>query len=361
MRHLLFRCCVFLSLIGSPALAAEPPKTLALEDLVGRPDRWPATVTVSANVRSKSGQTVLQGQRVPVVNVTDKGVFVRTTSGGQIGLFPAQCDLLQQANQRWARLTPKQRALTAETVLSDSSLWPETVRLVSPTQVKLPSGATRVLPAGHPCQLLYFHEGNVGVIPSGVPELKWFTPDLVDVVGGAIDRIELDAAARPSVLVESLRGIMKDAEGKPHTAAAIDRSRYFVFFWGANWCGWCHKVSPELASFVNRHREQLRDVTIVMLNGDKQDTEMLKYLREKQLPWPGVRLADWSRVPYFSRTHEGSYPQLLITDRFGRIVYNGFGGGPENIRDHLAAMAKVTRDGVVWSPARGQTPAVVSE
>jgi len=175
----------------------------------------------------------------------------------------------------------------------------------------------------------------------------------VDVVGGAIDRIEMESAARPSVLVEGLRRIMKDADGRPHTAAALDRSRYFVFFWGANWCGWCHKVSPELAGFVSRHREQLHDVTIVMLNGDKQDTEMLKYLREKQLPWPGVRLADWSRVPYFSGTHEGSYPQLLITDRFGRIVYNGFGGGPENIRDHLAAMAKVTKDGVVSSPQPG--------
>src|SRR5690606_29954991 len=52
--------------------AAQLPATLTLQDLVEKPERWPATVKVTANVRTKTGQTVLQGQTVPVLTVTDK-------------------------------------------------------------------------------------------------------------------------------------------------------------------------------------------------------------------------------------------------------------------------------------------------
>ncbi len=347
IRLLLLTTTLLLSAGGDRLAAADAPATLTLADLVGKPERWPATVTVAANVRSKSGQTVHQGQKVPVLSVTEKGVFVQTKSGGQIGLFPAQCDLLQQANARWAKLTPRQRTLTPEAVFKDSSLWPETVTLAMPVQIRLPNGGTRALPAGLPAQFLYHKDGQVGIVPQGVGELKWFAADTVNVVAGAWERVELDAAQRSSHLARSLRPLMKGPDGRPHMAANLETSRYFVFFWGANWCGWCHKVSPELAAFVNRHQDELRETTIVMLNGDQQDAEMLKYMNEKKLPWPAVRQADWKRVPYLALTHEGSFPQLLITDRHGRIVYNGFGGGPENIRDHLAAMARVTQGSLV--------------
>ncbi len=341
----LFRLFSVACLLTGSAIAAAPPDSLTLADLVGRPERWPASVTANANVRSGSGQTVQQGQRVPVLNVTEKGVFVLAPTGGQIGLFAGQCDLLEQANARWAKLSAKQRSLDAATVLADSSLWPETVRLLYPMQVSLPGEGTRVLPPGHLCQFLYYQDGNVGVIPQGISELKWFKPDAVDVVGGALERVEQEPANRSAHLVQNLRGILRGADGKPHTSATIDRTRFFVFFWGANWCGWCHRVSPELAAFVNRHRDQLQHVTIIMLNGDKQETEMLKYLREKEHPWPAVRLNDWSRIPYLSGTHEGGYPQLLVTDRYGKIIYNGFGGGPENIESHVAALAGLLEPG----------------
>lgn len=360
--HLARLLCGLLALaqLSVPLIAAPAPDTLTLGDLVGRPDRWPATVTGSANVRSPNGQTVQQGQRLPVANVTDKGVFVRTPSGGQIGLFPAQCDLLEQANARWAKLTPKQRALDAATVIQDSSLWPETVRLIHPTQVSVSGGGSRVLPAGHPCRFLYVQDGNVGVVPQGLSELKWFTADAVDLVGGALERVEIEPAKRPSHLAQSLRGIMRGADGQAHQADAIDQSEFFVFFWAANWCGWCQKVSPELSAFFNKHRAGLQHVTMVMMNGDKQESEMLKYLREKELPWPAVRMRDWTNVPYWSATHEGGYPQLLVTDAHGRIIYNGFGGGPENIRSHVAALASLVRGGSAGEVATSTQPASAS-
>ena len=348
-KRILICIALGLSVAGRLMGAAEPPATLTLADLIDRPERWPATVTATANVRTKTGQTVLQGQKLPVLSVNDKGVFGRNAAGAQVGLFTAQCDLLEQANARWAQLTPGQRTLDDATILNDSSLWPEMVTLRYPTRISTQGGGSRVLPAGHPCQFFYFHDGNVGVVPRGVAERKWFKPDSVDLITGGRERFQVDAASDPPRWPETLRPAMTVQSGPPVVPASLDRTRAFVFFWGANWCGWCHKVSPELADFIRKHEDKLGDVTVVMMDGDKQDSEMLKYMQEKKLPWPAVRMSDWNRVPFFNFTHEGSYPQLLITDRYGKILYNGGGGGPKDIKDHLDAMTQVAAGTLTWT------------
>src|SRR5687768_13701922 len=126
MNTRLFLCGLALAGISALASSAAVP-TLAFSDLADHMDRWPSAVTVLANVRTKSGQTVLQGQRLPVVNITDKAVFVQNAAGGQVGLSPAQCDVLKAANEQWAKLSPEQRALDVPTILKDSSLWPDVV------------------------------------------------------------------------------------------------------------------------------------------------------------------------------------------------------------------------------------------
>jgi hypothetical protein len=67
--------CLFLRALAigciSTLTSFAAVQTLAFSDLADHMDRWPSTVTVLANVRTKSGQTALQGQRLPVVNITD--------------------------------------------------------------------------------------------------------------------------------------------------------------------------------------------------------------------------------------------------------------------------------------------------
>jgi thiol-disulfide isomerase/thioredoxin len=339
MNTRLFICGLALAGISAlPSFAAVP--TLALSDLADHMDRWPSTVTVLANVRTKSGQTVLQGQRLPVVNITDKAVFVQNAAGGQVGLSPAQCDVLKVANEQWARLTPEQRALDVPTILKDSSLWPDIVRLAAPARVTDEAGMSQVLPRGLPCALLFCADGDVGIVPKGLGKLKWFKPDAVDLIGPARQRLALPATERRSKVIEAVKPLMRDANGRPVVPSNLDNTQVFAFFWGANWCGWCHKTSPELAKFVNQHRTSHPNLTFVMLDGDKEQTEMLKYMREKNLPWPGVAMADWQRVPFFAQSHRGAYPQVMICDRYGKLLYEGGGGSPNDIAAHLEALNK---------------------
>src|SRR5262249_439798 len=151
-------------------------------DLADHMDRWPAAVNVLVNVRTKSGQTALKGQRLRVVNVTDKAVFVQNTAGGQVGLSPEQCDVIDAANEKWAKLTPAQPALTVEAVLKDSSLWPDTVKMAFPAKITDAGGMSQVLPRGLPCTFLYYSNDDVGVMPSSLHQRKWFKPDTVNLL-----------------------------------------------------------------------------------------------------------------------------------------------------------------------------------
>lgn len=344
--RLLVSGIVIASCFAVPSPAATAPATLAFSDLANHMDRWPATVTVKVNVRTKSGQTALQGQRLPVVNITDKAVFVQNASGGQVGLSPEQCDILAAANERWSKYSPEQRALTAEMVLNDSSLWPDTVRMSGPTQITDSQGNSHVIPRGTPCTLLFCAQGDVGVVPKGVGQLKWFNPSAVDLVGPARARMAIPVSNRRSKVIESVRPLMRDGDGRPVVPATLDKTKVFVFFWGANWCGWCHKTSPELAKFVNQHAAKHPEMTFVMLDGDKEQAEMLKYLKGKQLPWPGVAMTDWQTVPFFAQSHRGTWPQMMICDRYGKLLYEGGGGSPENIAAHLDALNKHVLGGV---------------
>jgi thiol-disulfide isomerase/thioredoxin len=320
--------------------AAPAPDTLAFSDLNNRMDRWPPTVTVLANVRTKSGQTALQGQKLRVVNITDTAVFVQNAAGGQVGLSPQQCDVLKAANEQWARFTPEQRNLEAATVLNDSSLWPDTVRLVGPTKVTDRQGNSQVLSRGLPCELLFCADGSVGIVPRGLNQLKWFKAEAVDLIGPARARLQMPAEQRRSKIVESLRPLLRDADGRPVVPATLDQTKVFVFFWGANWCGWCHKTSPELAKFIELHRANLSRTTFVLLDGDKDQGEMLKYMKGKNHPWPGVAMSDWQRVLFFAHSHRGAYPQLMVCDRYGKLLYEGSGGAPSDIAAHLEALNK---------------------
>jgi thiol-disulfide isomerase/thioredoxin len=337
--RLFLSALAFVGVFASSSVAAAPA-TLAFSDLADHMDRWPANVTVLANVRTKSGQTALQGQRLRVVNITDKAVFVQNAAGGQVGLSAEQCDVMKVANEYWSKLTPEQRALDVAAILEDSSLWPDNVRMAHPAQITNEAGGSQVLPRGLPCALLFCAQGDVGVVPRGVGKLKWFKPDTVDLIGPARERLAVPAAKRRSKVIEAVRPLMRDADGRPFVPASLDATRVFVFFWGANWCEWCHKTSPELAKFVNEHAAARPDLTFVMLDGDKEQSEMLKYLKEKKLPWPAVAMADWQRVPFFAQSHRGEWPQIMICDRFGRPLYESGGGSPNDIAAHLAALKK---------------------
>lgn len=338
-------CAGLVVLTSSLAFAADVPETLTMHDLVGHPERWPATVTMTENVRDKQGHTAMKGQTVAVVAANEKGIFVDTGRGGVLGTFEKQSDVIDRANEKWAKLTPEQRALDAAAVMADASLWPDTIKPRRPVKIIGPMGLTKTVPAGSPLTLAWFDEQGVYCLPVGIEQHVNLKFEGTDMIGVAREKIGVEKSQRPSRLLNGVRDVMVDADGKKFSQPGLDDTKVFIFYYGAQWCTWCHKFSPDLVKWVNENGSKNPHLTVIMLDGDEKDADMFAYMKEGKMPWPAIRMADWKKVPAFVAMQRESWPQLLITDRWGKVIYNEVGGGPKDIALHTEALKKLAEGG----------------
>src|SRR5262249_24074978 len=118
-----------ISVLVSTAFGAAPPEKLTLNDLTNHPERWPQTVTLLKGFKAANGMSEKKGQAVEVLEFD--GSKVRIDAGNQMvfRVAPDAVDLLDAVNKIWSELTPAQRAVDAETLAADASLWPEKVKL----------------------------------------------------------------------------------------------------------------------------------------------------------------------------------------------------------------------------------------
>src|SRR5687768_4584660 len=108
------------------AAAPPPPDKLAWDDLVNHPERWPATVKLTKMIRFSPTDSVAAGTECRVIGVV-AGQAQLQADNSQFEAPPEFCNLLDEANAAWAKLSPEQRALTPDVVVKDKSLWPAEV------------------------------------------------------------------------------------------------------------------------------------------------------------------------------------------------------------------------------------------
>jgi thiol-disulfide isomerase/thioredoxin len=323
------------------AEAAPTAMLLSWADLVNHPERWPAETRLTVPLRF-SGGILRAGTSVRVYEVTADHVTILTPQELAFDIKPNECDLLIAANTIWAALTPEQRAIDAVAVANDASLWPDTVKTKIALTFDLAGGQTRRLPANSQCNLAFYDGTIVCASPVGEDMHLEFKITELDLIERARERVPIDPAKRESRIIQAIRNTMVDADGKPYAPSSIEDVKAFVFFYGANWCGYCHKFSPYLVKFVNENFSQASPVAFVLLDGDDRDSEMLAYMKGDRMPWPAIRKATWKKT-FLAAAPQG-FPHLLITDRYGRVLYNGSGGGEANIQQHLEALRKLRAD-----------------
>jgi nucleoredoxin len=324
----------FASLALAAALAAlptaaqsAPPATLSLQDLVRRPDRWPATVQLARDFQFGGGQEARAGQAVQVVEFDGARVTVQT---GELyfDLAPSECDLLEAANRAWAALTPDQRKVDAELLAKDASLWPRSVACSSGFVL---DDGTEIAPGGEFDFLYFDRDGGVKVYSQ--PHQTVLVADLAqtDLVVRARALALIEPAKRPSRVAAALKGALVDAQGK--TVEVASDAQVYVLYFGASWCGPCRKFSPGLVRFVSEAAAANPRLAVMLMSGDKEDSDMLEYMKEEKMPWPAMPLARLQQTPLFLSQSAGYIPHLVVLDRYGLVlassVENGQYAGPE--------------------------------
>jgi thiol-disulfide isomerase/thioredoxin len=311
-------CCALL--LASTAFAA-PPEKLTLADLANRPERWPVEVTVKRDYKFGGGKTVRAGSSVQVQEFDGAKLLLAAPGDLIFKAAPAETNFLEAANEAWAALTPDQRAVDPQAVAADASLWPAKVKLLSDIRFTDGTGMN----AGSELKVL-------GVTPQAVSlwlekEKSHIDADFAqtDILARARELAGTPREQRPSRVVESLTGLI-GPDGKPYPVEKVQGGKIYVLYYGASWCGPCRKFSPSLVKYIKDVSAANPGLVVVMMSTDEKDADMLGYMKEEKMPWPGLPLATLKATPLLTG-YAGQYiPQLTVVDRYGKILADSKNG-----------------------------------
>ncbi len=113
----------YLLLAAGVMATVAAAQELSWQDLVQRSDLWPAQCTVKQTIKFTGGVTVQAGQKVDVLAFKANEVELKTTDGRtNFAAEPDETDVVELARAAYAKLTPKQRALTYPAIVQQKDL-----------------------------------------------------------------------------------------------------------------------------------------------------------------------------------------------------------------------------------------------
>jgi thiol-disulfide isomerase/thioredoxin len=304
-----------LTLLANIAAAATPPDQLTLSDLVNHPDRWPATVTLPSDITFSNGMVVHQGQQVGVAAFDGTNCILVAQGNFRFRASAADVGLLDAANQAWAALTPAQRAIDPDSLAADMTLWP--VQVKTNTTITCSFGS---LPPGTSMSVVTITNKGTDLAWPNSPNRLNLGFNFTDAIAQARQLALLDPDKRPSRIAAALQGIMVDSDGNPYKDDHLQDKKMFALYFGANWCAPCHSFSPGYVSFMTDALAQHPDLAAVFMNEDPQLDQMLGYMKDEKMPFPGVPQSSWQQNNVVAQYAGKIIPDLVIIDRFGKIL-----------------------------------------
>ena len=154
------------------------------------------------------------------------------------------------------------------------------------------------------------------------------------------------AAATPSVFDKILDGDLLKFSGKSLKTCknATKPTKYYLFYYTASWCGPCHKFTPSLVEFYNKHKPGSSEFELVLITSDSSEDDMDEYATEFKMPWPQLKLSSTEKFKKEFKHPGGGIPNLVLTDTEGKLLKTSYEGetyvGPTVVMNHLATLLK---------------------
>lgn len=99
-----------------------------------------------------------------------------------------------------------------------------------------------------------------------------------------------------------------------------------ALYFGADWCGPCHAFVPTLVQVRDALRAAGADTEVVYVSLDGTEAQMRRYMQAQAMPWPAVDYRRIDRIPGLRGLSGLGPPNLVLLDRQGRILGNGWQG-----------------------------------
>ena len=357
MRTLLVAAVVWLA--AGEALAAGE---LTWAELARRPELWPAQVTVKVAMKFQGGATVQSGQKANVVEVKADEIDLVTTDGRMnFAADPDETDVLALAGDAYARLTPKQRALTYPAIVQQKELWPYRVTITRGFSLA-PGKDVQV---GDQVLVKDLQPGKVDVVSEKLnarfavampatdlmSQARRFVDDasagprLLAVQRQAEEKIAVEQKAKADeirakgrVVVELEGKLINSQTGQPEPLDPQSLPRYFVFLRGQSSCPITRQFAPTFVKYCAQMKPKHPEFEVIYLTVEDVP-EMEKFAKELGFSWRTVTYEN-TTMPSVNPSIDGRLPQLIVMDRDGRVLANGVQATATNALQQLDALLR---------------------
>ena len=134
-------------------------------------------------------------------------------------------------------------------------------------------------------------------------------------------------------VVDGKKQAFNIAEGKPEPD-------FYVFYYGASWCGPCHRFMPSLLSSNEIYRKMgFENYEIIFVSWDETTADQISYHQEYKMPFPLLKLGADETIPALRSIRPKSIPSIVIFDKDGHPLYqtyeNGEYRGPQAVLGDL--------------------------
>jgi len=332
--------------LGMWSTFASEPAPLSLSRVMQLPLIWPDKVT-SSNAFSDGKVQVAAGTELVLNDVLSDGVVVELPGSRELIMIDASwTDLGRRAARAQQALPEDVRNVTVADLVRRTDLLPDFTKLVTDVDLAnrrtLPAG-TEVIPGR-----LQMSNGQLGVLVvekgarfnqhGGLDRLV-FNAEFTDVVARMREQARKAPADRKLRASATLEGKLVDASGVA-LPAAEKPPRYYVVYYGADWCGFCTQFNPTLAKFHEEVKAKHPDVKFVYLSSDRSAEEMAKSYQRFKMPWPAVAFDKRSEVLGLLTMAGPGTPHVAVFTADGRLLHDGQPNGATGANAALSALRR---------------------
>lgn len=101
----------------------------------------------------------------------------------------------------------------------------------------------------------------------------------------------------------------------------LEKKKYFLFFFSANWTPAGRKFTPQLVEYYNRVQSQHPEFEVIFFSADRSQFGMETYLQQNSMPWPAVAYPKISaKAAAMELKSISNIPCLILTDADGHIL-----------------------------------------
>jgi len=334
---------------------------LTWQQLAQRPELWPTQCTVK-QVINLQGATIQAGQKVDVVDFKGNEVDLKTTDGRTY--FAAESDetdVLNVARDDYAKLTPKQRALTYLAIVQQKDLWP--YKVVITRGFSLAPGKN--VQVGDQVLVKDVQPGKVDVVSEKLNARFGVAMPATDLMAQARKFVEDDQAG-PRLLamqkeaeeklaaeqkaqadkIKAVGRVALELEGKlinsqtgqPEPLDTNSLPRYVVFLRGQSTCPITRRFAPSVIKYCEEMKPKHPEFEVIYLTIEDMP-ETMNFAKELGFNWRTVTYEN-TTMPCVHPYIDGRIPQLIVMTRDGKVLANGIQSTAPAALQQLDALLK---------------------